>query len=183
MVSHLSYDDPFAALTCLCWFFGFTEVRRFDRGSSSQIGRLTTQHRDRKPRNTSAAGRWMFVSGCRGVGSSPLAMLGFTAPRAHSKLNKPIVGMAITPDGGGYSLVASDGGVLSFGRRTQSADGLGKRNDDPFGASDVCHSPRALVLADSAHQPVAGGRSLVDGGVEVTNLEGDTSQADLVGHS
>src|SRR5664280_783547 len=30
-------------------------------------------------------------------------------------LNKPIVGMASTPDGGGYWLVASDGGVFAFG--------------------------------------------------------------------
>ncbi|MHB1719098.1 MAG: hypothetical protein ACYCV1_03035, partial [Acidimicrobiales bacterium] len=30
-------------------------------------------------------------------------------------LVKPIVGMASTPDGGGYWLVASDGGVFSFG--------------------------------------------------------------------
>ena len=30
-------------------------------------------------------------------------------------LNQPIVGMAATPDGGGYWLVASDGGIFSFG--------------------------------------------------------------------
>jgi cell wall-associated NlpC family hydrolase len=30
-------------------------------------------------------------------------------------LNKPIVGMAVTPDGAGYWLVASDGGIFSFG--------------------------------------------------------------------
>jgi hypothetical protein len=30
-------------------------------------------------------------------------------------LNQPIVGIAATPDGGGYWLVASDGGVFSFG--------------------------------------------------------------------
>jgi hypothetical protein len=30
-------------------------------------------------------------------------------------LNKPIVGMAVTGDGGGYWLVASDGGIFSFG--------------------------------------------------------------------
>ena len=30
-------------------------------------------------------------------------------------LNKPVVGMAATPDGGGYWLVAADGGVFSFG--------------------------------------------------------------------
>ncbi len=32
-----------------------------------------------------------------------------------STLNRPIVGMAATPDGGGYWLVASDGGVFTFG--------------------------------------------------------------------
>ncbi len=30
-------------------------------------------------------------------------------------LNKPVVGMASTADGGGYWLVASDGGIFSFG--------------------------------------------------------------------
>ncbi|MDA8365802.1 MAG: hypothetical protein M0Z62_02440, partial [Actinomycetota bacterium] len=30
-------------------------------------------------------------------------------------LNKPIVGMAATPDGKGYWLVASDGGIFAFG--------------------------------------------------------------------
>jgi N-acetylmuramoyl-L-alanine amidase len=31
------------------------------------------------------------------------------------RLNRPVVGMASTPDGGGYWLVASDGGVFCFG--------------------------------------------------------------------
>jgi hypothetical protein len=30
-------------------------------------------------------------------------------------LNKPVVGMAATPDGRGYWSVASDGGIFSFG--------------------------------------------------------------------
>src|SRR5581483_11039628 len=30
------------------------------------------------------------------------------------RLNRPIVGMAATPDGGGYWLVAADGGIFSF---------------------------------------------------------------------
>jgi hypothetical protein len=30
-------------------------------------------------------------------------------------LNQPVVGMAATPDGGGYWLVAADGGVFTFG--------------------------------------------------------------------
>ena len=38
-----------------------------------------------------------------------------TARWAAKPLNKPIVGMAATPDGGGYWLVASDGGIFAFG--------------------------------------------------------------------
>jgi hypothetical protein len=30
-------------------------------------------------------------------------------------LNKPIVGMASTTDGGGYLLVAADGGIFTYG--------------------------------------------------------------------
>ena len=30
-------------------------------------------------------------------------------------LNSPIVGIAATPDGGGYYLVAADGGIFSLG--------------------------------------------------------------------
>ena len=33
-------------------------------------------------------------------------------------MNKPIVGMASTPDGKGYWLVASDGGIFSYGDAT-----------------------------------------------------------------
>jgi hypothetical protein len=40
-------------------------------------------------------------------------------------LNQPIVGMAATPDGGGYWLVARDGGVFAFG----SAPFLGSTGD------------------------------------------------------
>ena len=31
------------------------------------------------------------------------------------RLNKPVVGMASTPDGAGYWLVAADGGIFAFG--------------------------------------------------------------------
>jgi hypothetical protein len=44
----------------------------------------------------------------------------FVAPPAATAnsgapLNKPVVGMAVTPDGGGYWLVAADGGVFRYG--------------------------------------------------------------------
>ncbi len=42
-------------------------------------------------------------------GGAPLGTKALTNPKA------PVVGMAATPDGGGYWLVASDGGIFSFG--------------------------------------------------------------------
>ena len=46
------------------------------------------------------------------VGALSIGYFGSTSGVA---LNKPIVGMASTPDGKGYWLVASDGGIFSFG--------------------------------------------------------------------
>ncbi len=40
---------------------------------------------------------------------------GFYGSLGSLSLNKPVVGMAVTPDGGGYWLVASDGGVFAEG--------------------------------------------------------------------
>jgi hypothetical protein len=40
---------------------------------------------------------------------------GFFGSAGGLTLNKPIVGMALTPDGGGYWLVAADGGVFAYG--------------------------------------------------------------------
>jgi beta-lactamase class A len=49
-------------------------------------------------------------------------------------LNAPIVGMTATPDGGGYWLVASDGGVFSFGDAPFAGSAAGTSTD---GASVV----------------------------------------------
>src|SRR5581483_4423138 len=40
---------------------------------------------------------------------------GFHGSLAGRRLNAPVVGIAATADGGGYWLVASDGGVFTFG--------------------------------------------------------------------
>ena len=40
VVPHLSYEDPFAALDWLCRVFGFTELKRFDRGGDNLTSRL-----------------------------------------------------------------------------------------------------------------------------------------------
>ncbi|WP_200891146.1 hypothetical protein, partial [Acidithrix ferrooxidans] len=47
-------------------------------------------------------------------GVTPVVSPGQLNP-AISNLNKPIVGMAATPDGKGYWLVASDGGIFTYG--------------------------------------------------------------------
>ncbi|HXQ59191.1 MAG TPA: N-acetylmuramoyl-L-alanine amidase [Acidimicrobiales bacterium] len=46
-------------------------------------------------------------------------------------LDAPVVGMAATPDGGGYWLVASDGGVFSFGDAGYHGSTGGTRLDAP----------------------------------------------------
>ena len=47
--------------------------------------------------------------------SSPSVTPASTARPGPSHLNRPVVGMAATPDGRGYWLVASDGGIFAFG--------------------------------------------------------------------
>ena len=52
----------------------------------------------------------------RRTGASSLSVTpGSTARPAEVHLERPIVGMAGTPDGHGYWLVASDGGIFTFG--------------------------------------------------------------------
>ena len=55
------------------------------------------------------------------VGSSAVTNFGsahaYGAPDPGS-LNRPVVGMAATPDGAGYWLVAADGGIFSYGDAT-----------------------------------------------------------------
>ena len=62
------------------------------------------------PPTAAATGWWRPTAAC-----SPSATPGSTGRRATSTLAQPVVGMAATPDGGGYWLVASDGGVFAFG--------------------------------------------------------------------
>ena len=49
------------------------------------------------------------------AGSSVMAEPNFYGSTGSLHLNAPIVGMAATPDDAGYWLLASDGGIFSFG--------------------------------------------------------------------
>ena len=68
-------------------------------------------------------------------------------------LNKPIVGMAATPDGGGYWLVAADGGIFSYG------------DAQFYGSTGSIHLNQPIV--GMAATPDGGGYWLVaaDGGI------------------
>jgi hypothetical protein len=68
-------------------------------------------------------------------------------------LNKPIVGMATTADGGGYWLVASDGGIFAFG------------DADFYGSTGGIHLNEPIV--GMAATPDGGGYWMVaaDGGI------------------
>ena len=62
-----------------------------------------------------AAGYWLVASD-GGIFSYGDAQFYGSTGSIH--LNKPIVGMAATPDGKGYYLVASDGGIFNYGDAT-----------------------------------------------------------------
>ena len=49
-------------------------------------------------------------------------------------LNKPIVGMTATPSGHGYWLVASDGGIFSYGDARFLGSTGGTRSTSPLSA-------------------------------------------------
>ena len=63
------------------------------------------------PPPTAAATGWWPPT----AASSPSATPAFYGSMGGIHLNQPVVGMAATPDGGGYWLVAADGGIFAFG--------------------------------------------------------------------
>ena len=89
-----------------------------------------------------SAGSLAFTSSTSAAGTTP-KVVGTTAdtynaPRQAGTLNgplalnKPIVGMATTPDGKGYWLVASDGGVFTFGDAAYYGSMGGTRLNKPI---------------------------------------------------
>ena len=62
-------------------------------------------------------------------------------------LNKPMVGMASTPDGKGYWLVAADGGVFSFGDAQFYGSMAGHSLNDPVAGMAVAAGGKGYWLA------------------------------------
>jgi hypothetical protein len=80
-------------------------------------------------------GSWDTTPSGMVLGSTGCPVLGNLSSRV---LNKPIVGMGSTPDGGGYWLVASDGGVFAFGdARFYGSTGSLKLNEPIVGMAST----------------------------------------------
>jgi hypothetical protein len=66
-------------------------------------------------------------------------------------LNKPIVGIAATADGGGYWEVASDGGIFAFGDATFAGSMGGKPLNAPIvGIAATAQPPVPLCCATTS---------------------------------
>jgi hypothetical protein len=89
-------------LLCLAMFRSASAASASTRSTSSGRAHLSTP----------GVGYWMVASdgGIFSEGGAP-----FAGSTGGLRLNKPIVGMAATPDGRGYWLVASDGGIFNYG--------------------------------------------------------------------
>ncbi len=84
-----------------------------DAGFFGSAGHDRAQQADRG--DGGHAGRRRLLAGGLRRGHLLLRRCRLLRLGGHHPLNKPIVGMAATPDGGGYWLVASDGGIFSYG--------------------------------------------------------------------
>jgi hypothetical protein len=60
-------------------------------------------------------GYYMYQSNGRVSGFGNDSYLSYLGSLATTQLNGPVLDMAVTPDGGGYWMVGSDGGIFAFG--------------------------------------------------------------------
>ncbi len=105
--SHSPLADSIHGVSCSAGFFCVAVGEEVDSGGLPQPMVLTSPV-TRPGYDEVASDGGIFTFGSTGFFGSTGALT----------LNKPIVGMAQTPDGGGYWLVASDGGIFTFGDAT-----------------------------------------------------------------
>ncbi len=89
-----------------CFAIGFAAT---STGKATHLQALTEQMV-----RPSTANQGLFVSGSDG-GVFTFGVAGFHGSMGGVHLSAPVVGVASTPDGGGYRLAAADGGVFAFG--------------------------------------------------------------------
>ncbi len=93
-----------------------------------------------------AAGYWMVATDGGVFSFGDAAFLGSTGSM---HLNKPVVGMAVTPSGNGYWMVASDGGIFSFGDAAFLGSTGSKRLNQPIVGMAVTPSGHGYWLVAS----------------------------------
>ena len=89
--------------------FNFGDAGFYGSTRGRQAQQAHRRHGGRPP--TARATGWWPPTGASSTTATPAS----TARPGPITLNKPIVGMAATPDGKGYWLVASDGGIFNYG--------------------------------------------------------------------
>ena len=89
--------------------FNYGDAGFFGSAGSLPLNAPDGRH-GRRPTTAGATGSWRPTGA-----SSATATPASRARPAGLRLNAPVVGMAATPDGGGYWLVAADGGIFSYG--------------------------------------------------------------------
>ena len=87
---------------------------------------------------------------------------------ASHPLNQPVVGMSATPDGKGYWLVASDGGVFAFG-------------DATYAGSAGASAQQARVVGIEADRAMSG-YTLVSSNGGIAAFGGAPSYGSMAGH-
>jgi hypothetical protein len=74
-------------------------------------------------------------------------------------LAQPIVGIATTPTGHGYWLVAADGGIFAFGDATFYGSGAGTLNGQPAGGLAATPTGHGYRIATGTGQTLPAGQA------------------------
>ena len=110
---------------------------------------LTVSMTTSPPASAMAAPR-VAVSPHSASSDIPGAPVPFGSATSHGNaplhLNAPVVGMAATPNGEGYWLVASDGGIFSFGNAGYHGS-MGAQAPERTDCRDGCDAERRGLLA------------------------------------
>ena len=106
-----------------------------------RCSRTGSPSRARRAAASAATGWWRRTAGVFSFGDAA-----FHGSAGNIHLTKPVVGMAATPDGGGYWLVASDGGVFTYGDAAFHGS-AGNIQPDQAGGGHGRHPRRRRLLA------------------------------------
>jgi len=113
---------------------------------------------------------------------TPEADIASYGDASQANLNQPIVGMAVTPSGRGYWLVASDGGIFSFGDARFYGSTGGLRLNQPIVGMAVTPSGRGYWLVasdggiftfgDAPFRGAGAGRALPAPAIALVDIDG-----------